>query len=354
MWIGANLVMARQGVTFVGRRSFAQAACANGVHVTLPGGETWRLRDVNVATDLAEALARTYDAVLLCVKAYALDPAIDELRRCAERLSGALFVTFQNGVGSEEKLAAAFGEQRTIAATLTSPISIEGPAAVRLERLGGGVGLAALSPDQSWQPVAHALARAPLLNLKTYADWRAMKWSKLLLNLMGNATSALLGAPVAEIYNDRRLFALEMHMLREALAVMQAHVPPIAAVNLPGHPARALALALRWLPNSALQVLLSRRVAKGRGDKYPSLYYDVANRSGRSEVDVLNGAVAEAGRKLGVPTPVNTALTAMVQQAVQSGAAPSAQAVRRALEQWAESVGRGGAGPQKLDVGDQH
>lgn len=338
-WIGANLVMARQAVTFVGRPAFAQAACAQGIHVTLPGGETWRLRDVDVATGLTEALQRpplTYDAVLLCMKAYALDQAIDELRGCEDQLSGALFVAFQNGVGNEEKLAAAFGERRTLAATLTSPISVEGPAAVRLERLGGGVGLAALSPDRSWQPVAHALSRAPLLSLKTYADWRAMKWSKLLLNLMGNATSALLGAPVAEIYSDRRLFALEMRMLREALAVMEAHVPPIVAVNLPGHPARFLALALKLLPDSALQALLARRVARGRGDKYPSLYYDVANRSGRSEVSVLNGAVAEAGRKFGVPTPVNAALAEMVQRVVQPDATPSPQAARRALERLAQ------------------
>ncbi len=337
-WIGANLVMARQAVTFVGRLAFAQSACARGIHVTLPGGETWRLRDVDVATGLAEALQRSplgYDAVLLCVKAHGLDRAIDELRGCADKLSGALFVAFQNGVGNEEKLAAVFGERRVLAATLTSPIAVEGPAAVRLERLGGGVGLAALSADQSWQPIAHALSRSPLLSLKTYADWRAMKWSKLLLNIMGNATSALLSASVAEIYNDRRLFALEMRMLREALAVMAAHTPPIAAVNLPGHPARFLALALRLLPDSALQALLARRVAQGRGNKLPSLYYDVATRSGRSEVNVLNGAVAEIGRTLGVPTPVNAALAELVQQAIQPGSALSPQVARRALEQLA-------------------
>jgi 2-dehydropantoate 2-reductase len=330
--------MARQAVTFVGRMPFAQAACAQGIHVMLPGGETWRLRDVDVATDLAGALRRSslaYDAVLLCMKAYALDRAIDELRSCADTLSNALFITFQNGVGSEEKLATVFGERRVLAATLTSPIAVEGPAAVRLERWGGGVGLAALWADRLWQPVAHALSRAPLLGLKVYADWRAMKWSKLLLNIMGNATSALLSAPVAEIYHNRRLFALEMRMLREALRVMAAHAPPIAAVNLPGHPARFLALALKLLPDSALRALLSRRVAQGRGNKYPSLYYDVAARSGRSEVNVLNGAVAEIGRKLGVPTPVNAALTELVQQAIQPGSVLLPQVARRALEQLA-------------------
>jgi len=335
-WIGANLVMARQSVTFVGRASFAQAACAQGIHVALPGGETWRLRDLDVTTSLAEALQRSsagYDAILLCMKSYALDDAIAELRGCAGASSGALLLAFQNGAGSEEKLAAAFGEQRVVAATLTSPISTEGPAAVRLERLGGGVGLAPLTPRAGeHQPVTQAMARAPLLAIRAYADWRAMKWSKLLLNLMGNATSALLGAPPAEIYADRRLFAVEMRMLREALAVMDAHTPAIRTVNLPGYPARVLDFALRALPHGVLQPILARRVARGRGNKMPSLHDDVARHSGRSEVAALNGAVVAAGRCLGVPTPVNAALAEMVSQAVQPDAGHSYQAARRALE----------------------
>jgi 2-dehydropantoate 2-reductase len=338
-WIGANLVMARQSVTFVGRAPFVQAACAQGIHVTLPGGETWRLRDLDVATSLAEALQRPSsgcDAILLCMKSFALDGAIAELRECAEASSNASLLAFQNGVGSEEKLAAVFGEQRVVAATLTSPISMEGPAAVRLERLGGGVGLAALTlrAGERWQ-MTQAMACAPLLAVRTYADWRAMKWSKLLLNLIGNATSALLGASPAEIYANRRLFAVEMRMLREAVAVMDAHAPAIEAVNLPGYPARVLAFALRVLPYGLLQPILARRVARGRGNKMPSLYDDVAHRTGRSEVTALNGAVVAAGRRLGVPTPVNAALTEMVLRAVQPDANHSCQAARRALEQLA-------------------
>ncbi|MCL6509271.1 MAG: hypothetical protein K6U78_01140 [Anaerolineae bacterium] len=338
-WIGANLVMARQSVTFVGRGPFVQAACAQGIHIMLPGGETWRLHDLDVTTGLAEALQRPssgYDAILLCMKSFALAGAIAELRECAEASSGASLLAFQNGAGSEEKLAAVFGAQRVVAATLTSPISVEGPAAVRLERLGGGVGLAALTPQAGeWWQVAQAMAHAPLLGVRTYADWRAMKWSKLLLNLMGNATSALLGMSPAEIYADRRLFAVEMRMLREAVAVMDAHVPRIETVNLPGYPARVLAFALRTLPHGLLQPILARRVARGRGNKMPSLYDDVAHRTGRSEVVALNGAVVAAGRRLGVLTPVNAALTEMMLQAVQPNATHSYQAARRALEQLA-------------------
>lgn len=291
----------------------------------MPSGETWRLCDLEASTALDEALRRTsapFDAILLCMKSFALAQAIAELRTCAELLGEARLVALQNGIGSEAALAEAFSAQRVLAATLTSPVSLDAPATVRLERSGGGVGLAALDAScEDWSDIAQALACAPLLRMRTYADWQAMKWSKLLLNLMGNATSALLGLPPAAIYRDRRLFVVEMRALREALAVMAAHVPPIRSVNLPGYPVRALALMVTRLPDALLQPLLARLVAGGRGSKLPSLYYDVAGRTGRSEVTVLNGAVADAGRRLGVPTPVNAALTEMVLRAAQAGSA---------------------------------
>lgn len=339
IWLGANLVMARQSVTFVGRRSFVQAACAQGVHVTLLGSETWRLHDLSVADSVASALqhaATAYDVVLLCVKAYALDQALAELCEHAAPLHGATLITFQNGVGSEERAAAVFGPQRVIAGTLTSPISLRGPASIRLER-AGGIGLSSFQrePDEStrrrFAAITTVLSHAPLLNVTTYADYRAMKWSKLLLNLMGNATSALFDRPVADIYRDRALFAVEMQMLREVIAVIKAHDPPISIVNLPGHPARALARAVALLPNALLQPVLAWQVARGRGDKYPSLYYDVLKHTGKSEVFCLNGAVSEAGRRLGIATPVNTALTEMVMDAVRPDAAISPEPMRRRL-----------------------
>ena len=41
----------------------------------------------------------------------------------------------------------------------------------------------------------------------------------------------------------------------------------------------------------------------------PSFHIDLHSGRGRSEVDYLHGAVARAGRNLGIPTPVNEALT---------------------------------------------
>jgi 2-dehydropantoate 2-reductase len=145
-----------------------------------------------------------------------------------------------------------------------------------------------------------------------------MKWSKLLLNLVGNATSALFRQRVAYLLAQDFTARIEMQQLREAEAVMRASGVP--AVNLPGAPARWFALALRTLPDALLRLTLQRFFAKARGDKWPSFYYDAIQQTGHSEVMWLNGAVGEWGRRAGVPTPVNDALTRRVLDAVNGRA----------------------------------
>jgi 2-dehydropantoate 2-reductase len=54
---------------------------------------------------------------------------------------------------------------------------------------------------------------------------------------------------------------------------------------------------------------MKKAIGGGRGAKMPSFHIDLHAGRGKSEVDYLNGAVVRAGRKLGIPTPVNQTLT---------------------------------------------
>jgi 2-dehydropantoate 2-reductase len=152
------------------------------------------------------------------------------------------------------------------------------------------------------------------LPLRVYADYRAMKWSKLLLNLLGNATSAILDMNTLEAFADRRVFAIEVAALREAVAVMDAL--KIKAIELPGYPVPLLVFALRHVPIPLLQPILRRMAKSGRGEKLPSLLIDLNAGRPQSEIDALNGAVSEASKSIGVRTPVNDALTVTVRELV--------------------------------------
>ncbi|MCL5997094.1 MAG: ketopantoate reductase family protein [Chloroflexi bacterium] len=269
----------------------------------------------------------------MCVKAYDVDEVIQELRLhrahlCKPDAAGVprtLFVCLQNGVGSEEAFAAVFGSQYVVGATTTSPISIISPAVVRVERTGGIVALATMRPQdaprvdrsaieadlKTYNPHPLTLLvdgfKQSMLPCRVYSHYRGLKWSKLLLNILGNATGAILDMPAEALYADERLFGFEMQMLRETIAVM--HGLGVSPVNLPRFPAATLTWAVRLLPDVVLGPVLRGRVAHGRGDKRPSFYYDVIKQKGKSEVTYLNGAVVAYGRRLGIPTPVNARLT---------------------------------------------
>ena len=119
-----------------------------------------------------------------------------------------------------------------------------------------------------------------------------MKWSKMLTNLVGNATSAILDLTPAQIFNHPDLFNIEIQQLRETLAVMRAQ--GLQPINLPGVPVKLLALAAERMPGWIARPLLQRAVGRGRGSKMPSFHIDLHSGRGKSEVDYLNGAVVKS------------------------------------------------------------
>jgi 2-dehydropantoate 2-reductase len=317
-YIGATLGRSGQWVTLVGRKPFVDAANQNGIQMQLPDGRSWQTTNFRAVNTVQEAglshgmYQPPYDVVLICVKAYSVDATLSELQVhraaiCVAEAAKTRFVCFQNGVGSEERLAEVFGQSQVWAGTTTSPVLVPQVGQIQVARAGGTVCMAPVDGDVAGGAPMVERMREAFWGIRTYPDARALKWSKLLLNMMGNATSAILGLTPGAIYAHPALYKLEMQALREAIQVMQAqHIQP---VNLPHYPAATLAKALRWLPERALQPILQKQLAQGRGSKWPSFYYDVQGKTGHCEVNWLNGAVVKYGQQLGIKTPANQRLT---------------------------------------------
>jgi 2-dehydropantoate 2-reductase len=305
-YLASKLILAGHEVVVVDRPERADFVLALGFH--LQEGETLRsARPVAAAGSLAEAspLGVEYDLAILATKAYDAQAALEELA-AARMPRPRKVMTVQNGVETEETAARAWGADRVLAASLTAPITVKGQGQVAVER--GGRGLA-LAPVVKGEPVDEwvALFRDAGLKTRGYGDYRAIKWSKLFLNIIANASCAILNRRPAVIYRYRPTFMLEREMLRETLAVMRRL--KVRVVNLPGGPARTLAWVVRRLPADLAQGLLQPMVGSGRGDKLPSLYLDLAAGRKQTEVVHLNGAVVRHGRGVNVPTPVNYVLT---------------------------------------------
>lgn len=301
-FVGGALAAAGHHVTLVGRPSLMQKISQTGLTLRRPNLPA---QNVFPATTTAVPAGADYDFALLTVKGPDTAQAIKDLSALASKT---YIVSLQNGIGNEEQLAAAFGPERVIAGTITIPIQVPESGVIEVSKPKGGLGLAALHPDQPVQALATALNEAGLPT-PVYDDYRAMKWSKLLLNIVTNASSAILDLPPGAIIAQPELFDLEIRALQEGAAVMRAQ--GIQAVKLPGYPVDWLGriLAARWLPLLLSRAMLRPSMASGRGTKMPSLHIDLSGGRPTSEIGGLNGAIVEAGRKTGIATPVNQALT---------------------------------------------
>ncbi|MBV9333998.1 MAG: hypothetical protein JO146_08315, partial [Candidatus Eremiobacteraeota bacterium] len=86
---------------------------------------------------LDEVRAFDADVALVATKAYDTDGAIETLRKAIPYPEKCVFVSPQNGVGNEERLAAAFGADNVIAAALTTPIDRDRDGNARPAKEGG-------------------------------------------------------------------------------------------------------------------------------------------------------------------------------------------------------------------------
>ena len=259
------------------------------------------------------ALPDDLDAAVLAVKRFDLLTALGVLD--GRPLLPA--VTVQNGIGAEEQVSAIRIGSPLIAASLTAAVEVGTAGEARwLNR--GGIGLAPAGAGAGAIPTANlarALAdafRAGGMRANVLPDAAGMKWSKLIANLVGNATSALLDLDVGAIYADPALFEVERRQELEALAVMRGlGLRPHA---LPGADVRLLVRAFR-APAPIARPILSRILGGARGGKMPSLRLALVEGPGPTEVAWLNGAVPAAGERVGVPAPVNAGLRRLVEDA---------------------------------------
>jgi 2-dehydropantoate 2-reductase len=308
-YIGGSLALAGHNVVFVEQAKVADELRERGLRLGLAIDKRRKAKDIFLvdpssfvaASSLEEALRYgPFDVAIYALKSFDTAAALEGIQPLGDKMPPILCLS--NGVDNEPAIAKVLGPDKVIYGTVTSAIGRHAAGDIVLEKLRG-VGIAASHPLSDRLVVAF---NGAFLNAQAFPDADSMKWSKMLTNLLANPISAILDMNAAEIYAHKGLYKLEIAMLRECLAVMEAQ--NIAVVDLPGTPARALAFATK-LPLWLSKPLLTRAAGSGRGGKMPSFHIDLHSGRGKSEVDFLHGAVVRAGEKVNIPTPVNRMLT---------------------------------------------
>jgi 2-dehydropantoate 2-reductase len=300
-YIGGSLVLDEQDVVFVERPQVVEELQSRGMRLNIQGKEH-HIQTPRVVASIEKALnLGDFDVALFALKSFDTSTFLESITPLAAKIPPILCLS--NGIDNEPAIARVLGAEKVIAGTVTSAIGRRAAGDIVLERLRG-VGVA--GGHQLSEHLVSVLGSAGL-NARFFDSAAAMKWSKMLTNLIANASAAILDMSPSEAFAHPGLYRLEILQLREALAVMRAQ--GIGVVDLPGTPVRLLAFAVRLLPLGISRPLLQKAVGGGRGGKMPSFHIDLHSGRGKSEVEYLNGAVVREGKRLGIQTPVNQVLT---------------------------------------------
>ena len=201
-------------------------------------------------------------------------------------------ISFQNGLGNEEKIGELIGLERVLGGVTAQGAAVEGPGTVRnFGDLPTHVGEMPGGLSERSQRIAAALDAAGL-QTSAASDIRQAIWKKLLANIAISPTSAIANMTIKQVFAVPELKETAFEALDEAAAVARAE-----GVDLDLAETR--------------EVIDQIAGPAGTGDNKSSLCVDILNRR-PCEVDVISGAVVRLGRKHAIPTPVNKTLVAAV------------------------------------------
>ncbi len=264
----------------------------------------------------AQSLSQPFDAVFVAVKGYDTEWATRlGLNYLDPR---GVVVVFQNGI-NDERVAAIAGRERTLGCVITIGAGLYEPGhAVRTDR--GTVGFKIGELDGADTPRARRLVAImdDVAPSRLTTNLFGERWSKLAVNCMANPLAGLSGLGSAEVRSQPLPRRIAVHIAAEVVTVGRAcgyEVEPIFGIA-----AQRFVDAAAGRGRQALEEEMAASVRFLAGGR-PSMLQDVL-RGRRTEIDHLNGHVCEQGRRVGVPTPVNDAVVALVRSFPVGGLKP--------------------------------
>lgn len=268
-------------VILVGRKEHVDAVNMDGLHISGLREGVHRPK----ARTTAEGL-EVQDLVLITVKAYDTRTAAHEAEEIVG--DGTVVVSLQNGLGNSEVLGRVFGS-RVIMGVPFMGVTFSSPGHICLAGLGETV-LGSPSGQHGMAIKVSEVLSAAGLSTRVSANIGPEIWMKAIVNASINPITALVRRENGCICQQRELHELSKAVCQECTKAAEAN-----------------GIALGRGDPFAKVLEVARMTARNRS----SMLQDV-ERGKRTEIDAMNGALAEAGESCGLNMPVNRALWSLV------------------------------------------
>ena len=284
-FFGGLLVRGGQDVRFVARGAQLGALGRSGLHIqsTLLGDVAVpRVNAVSDPRDIGPA-----DLVLLCVKAHQTAGVLESMAPLVA--DGTSIVTLQNGVESDDTVAARFGRARVIPGVVYVGATLEEPG--RVSHVAAGtiaLGVPEGVSRDRVTSVREVLARSGQ-PVQISDDIERERWRKLLWNAAFNTVSAITGRDPGGLLQVQESRGLIASLMREVVAVARAQGIALTDANVDEQ--------IAWTERAGT-IRTSTTVDRERGREM--------------EIDALIGVVVRRGRQYGVPTPCSDVMLALL------------------------------------------
>ena len=273
-------MLARHGhdVTLIARPAHVAAINEGGLRLQTTGFD----ERVMLTASTDAAAVQQADLILFCVKSLDTEAAGALMRPHLQ--PDALVLCLQNGVDNADRLRTVLPLHAVAAAVVYVATEMAGPGHVRHHGRGDLV----VAPARHSEAVAQAFVAAGVPT-EVSTNVSGALWAKLVLNCAYNAVSAISQLPYGKTVAGEGVRDLMRDVVAECLAVAQAE-----GVQLAGDVHAAVDQLAGSMPS-----------------QFSSTAQDLA-RGKATEIDYLNGLIVRRGEALGIATPANRVLWALV------------------------------------------
>ena len=281
-YYGGMLARAGHDVTLIARPLHVAAIAQSGLRLQTAAFD----EQIRLAASSEASAVQGASLVLFCVKS--LDTESAGAQILPHLAPDALVLCLQNGVDNADRLRSVLPQHAVAAAVVYVATEMAGPGHIRHH----GRGELVMEPSQAaglgGEAVARALAAAGMPT-QISDNVRGELWAKLILNCAYNAVSAITQLPYGKTVVGEGVRDVMRDVVAECQAVAMAE-----GVQVAGDVDATIRKIFETMPT-----------------QFSSTAQDLA-RGKRSEIDFLNGLIVQRGEALGIATPANRVLWALV------------------------------------------
>jgi 2-dehydropantoate 2-reductase len=277
-YFGGMLARAGHDVTLIARPQHVDAIRRDGLHMDTQTFD----EHVRVKASSDPAAVEGAQLVLFSVKSGDTESAGHQIEPHVGK--DTVVLCLQNGCDNDQRLRGVLAQPEVAAAVVFLGSEMRAPGVVKHH----GSGELVIDPIRGIADLARTF-EAAAIPTQVSDNVRGWLWRKLIINCAYNAISALARKPYGQIVPSPGVRDSMRDVMNECLAVAMAE-----GITVPGDVDAAV-----W------------RIVETIPQQYSSTAQDIL-RGKPTEIDYLNGHIVRRGKALGIRTPANQVLWAMV------------------------------------------